>query len=57
MGEVIKHGLIKNASYYQWLQDNKKAILKRDLDVCENMVFRSNEIKKAGSRKRSYRAG
>ena len=46
MGEVIKHGLIKNASYYQWLQDNKKAILKRDLDVCENMVFRSNEIKK-----------
>ena len=46
MGEVIKHGLIKDASYYQWLQDNKKAILKRDLDVCENMVFRSNEIKK-----------
>ena len=32
MGEVIK--------------DNKKAILKRNLDVCENMVFRSNEIKK-----------
>ena len=46
MGEVIKHGLIKDASYYQWLKDNKEAILKRDLSVCEDMVFRSNEIKK-----------
>ncbi len=46
MGEVIKHGLIKDASYYQWLKDNQKSILKRDLSVCEDMVFRSNEIKK-----------
>ena len=23
MGEVIKHGLIKDASYYQWLKDNR----------------------------------
>ena len=46
MGEVIKHGLIKDASYYQWLKDNNEAILKRDLSVCEDMVFRSNEIKK-----------
>ena len=46
MGEVIKHGLIKDASYYQWLKDNQKSILKRDLSVCEDMVFRSNDIKK-----------
>ena len=46
MGEVIKHGLIKDASYYQWLKDNRESILKRDLAVCEDMVYRSNEIKK-----------
>ena len=45
MGEVIKHGLIKDASYYQWLKDNRESILKRDLAVCEDMVYRSNEIK------------
>ena len=48
MGEVIKHGLIKNASYYQWLQDNKKGpIFKKEIWLSvKNMVFRSNEIKK-----------
>ena len=46
MGEVIKHGLIKDASYYQWLKDNRESILKRDLSICEDMVYRSNEIKK-----------
>lgn len=47
MGEVIKHGLIRDKAYYQWLKDNHDAIMARDLSVCREMVFRSNEIKKA----------
>lgn len=46
MGEVIKHGLIKNSSYYQWLKDNREAILARKPEVCETMVYESNLIKK-----------
>lgn len=26
MGEVVKHGLIKNREYYQWLKDNHEGI-------------------------------
>lgn len=47
MGEVIKHGLIKNQEYYQWIKDNRKAIMNRDLDVCQSMVYESCRIKKA----------
>ena len=47
MGEVIKHGLIRDKVYYQWLKDNHDAIMARDLSVCREMVFWSNEIKKA----------
>ena len=47
MGEVIKHGLIRDKAYYQWLKDNHDAIMDRDLSVCREMVFWSNEIKKA----------
>ncbi len=46
MGEVIKHGLIKNKAYYQWLKDNRKGILNRNLDLCRKMVYESNLIKK-----------
>lgn len=46
MGEVIKHGLIKDKDYYQWLVDNREGILKRDLDLCQAMVYGSNRIKK-----------
>lgn len=46
MGEVIKHGLIKNKAYYQWLKENKEAIRARELSVCETMVYESNRIKK-----------
>lgn len=47
MGEVIKHGLIKNREYYHWLKANCKAIRARDLPVCEAMVLESNRIKRA----------
>jgi len=46
MGEVIKHGLIKDKEYYQWLKDNRKAILNRDLEFCQRVVYVSNMIKK-----------
>ncbi len=46
MGEIIKHGLIKNAGYYSWLQQNRDTIMSRDLDVCEKMIVESNQIKR-----------
>lgn len=46
MGEVIKHGLIKNQDYYQWLKEHRREIMDRDLDVCQEMVLVSNQIKR-----------
>lgn len=46
MGEIIKHGLIKNKAYYEWLQNHEQKIVERDLAVCEAMIKESNEIKR-----------
>lgn len=46
MGEVIKHGLIKNGSYYHWLDEHKEAILRRDTDICRTMIWESDKIKR-----------
>ncbi|MGL5436140.1 MAG: 3-dehydroquinate synthase [Lachnospiraceae bacterium] len=46
MGEIIKHGLIKDASYYTWLKQNHDTIMSRDLDTCEKMIVVSNHIKR-----------
>lgn len=46
MGEVVKHGLIKNREYYQWLKDNREGIAARNLDLCQAMVYESCMIKK-----------
>ena len=46
MGEIIKHGLIKDSSYYEWLKSNADKILDRDLDTLETMVFESCQIKR-----------
>jgi len=46
MGEVIKHGLIRDKSYYQWLLENKEAIKARDLSVLKKLVHGSNLIKR-----------
>ena len=56
MGEVIKHGLIQDKAYYEWLKEHRDAVMARDLTTCRQMVFRSNEIKSSGG-KRPYRAG
>lgn len=44
--EVMKHGLIKDAIFYEWLLDNLYEIQDRDLDVLEEMVMRSCAVKK-----------
>lgn len=46
MGEIIKHGLIKNKDYYHWLWEHADGILARDSDICRQMILISNEIKK-----------
>lgn len=46
MGEVIKHGLIMDADYYEWLQAHRKEILARDLSVCEQMILVSCRVKR-----------
>lgn len=44
--EVMKHGLIKDAVFYEWLIDKMYEICERDLDTLEEMVMRSCTVKK-----------
>lgn len=45
-GEVMKHGLIKDALFYEWLIDKMYEICDRDLDVLQEMLIRSCTVKK-----------
>lgn len=47
MAEILKHGLIKNASYYEWLITHFEEIQNRDMELIEEMVSESCQIKKA----------
>ena len=44
--EVMKHGLIKDAGFYEWLISNMYEICERDLDVLEEMIIQSCTVKK-----------
>ncbi len=44
--EVMKHGLIKDAGFYEWLLDNMYEIQDKDVSTLEEMVIRSCTIKK-----------
>ncbi len=44
--EVMKHGLIKNASLYEWLIENMYEICERNLDVLQEMLTQSCMVKK-----------
>ena len=44
--EVMKHGLIKDASFYEWLIENMYEICERDLNVLQEMLIRSCTVKK-----------
>lgn len=46
MGEVLKHGLIKDADYYEWLLCHMDEIGERSQDVLLDMVVRSVNIKR-----------
>ena len=46
MGEVLKHGLILDREYYDWLKDHGKEIMDRDLKVCLEMIAGSDRIKR-----------
>ncbi|MDO4292000.1 MAG: 3-dehydroquinate synthase [Eubacteriales bacterium] len=44
--EIMKHGLIKDAKYYEWLIENMYEICDRDPAVLAKMIRRSCEIKR-----------
>ena len=46
MGEIIKHGLIRDASYYQWLKEHNRQIRNLDPDTLETMIEISDRIKR-----------
>ncbi len=47
IAEVIKHGLIRDAGFFAWLETNMDALLGRDPAALEHAVLRSCEIKSA----------
>lgn len=44
--EIMKHGLIRDAIFYEWLLENMYEICDRDPDILEEMVEKSSSIKK-----------
>ena len=46
MGEIIKHGLIQDGTYYDWLKSHVQKIQDRDPETCLEMIVRSDEIKR-----------
>ena len=57
MGEVLKHGLIRDAAYYEWCLDHMGEIGERDLPVLKEMVIRSVDIKRRVVEKDPYEKG
>lgn len=47
LGEIIKHGLIKDSKYFEWLNQNKASILTRDISTLVTMIEQSCNIKRA----------
>ena len=45
--EVMKHGLILDENYYLWLIENLYEITDRDPPTLQEMLFRSNKIKRS----------
>ena len=46
MGEIIKHGLIRDKEYFYWLKENKEKIISRDYETVKKMIFVSCNIKR-----------
>lgn len=45
MGEVIKHGLIRNRNFYEWLKDNKDGVKNRSVDALIHMAVENCRCK------------
>lgn len=45
LAEVIKHGLIRDAGFFEWLEANIEKLLARDASALEHAVVRCCEIK------------
>lgn len=45
LAEVIKYGLISDAGFFVWLEQNIEALLKRDAAALQHAIHRSCEIK------------
>lgn len=46
IAEILKHGLIKDKSYFDWMNQNKTKIYDLDRDTLEEMIYRSCNIKR-----------
>lgn len=46
MAEVLKHGIIKNADFYEWLIDKFNEINDKEPEVLEEMIYQSCLVKK-----------
>ena len=46
MGEIIKHSLIRDKKYYEWLKEHHSEVLALNDNAVIDMIFRSQEIKK-----------
>lgn len=47
LAEAVKHGLIADATYFEWIEANARRLLARDLEALTHLVHRSVEIKAA----------
>lgn len=47
MGEIIKHGFIKDIGYLIWLNDNIEAVISQDFEALKYMISESCMIKRA----------
>ena len=45
MAEAVKHGVIADPAYFDWIEKNAKPLIARDLDALTYLVSRSVEIK------------
>lgn len=46
MGEIIKHGLIRDESYFRWLTTHVNEVLALEPTALKHMIFESQKIKK-----------
>lgn len=46
MAEIIKHGLIQDKEYYEWLQNHADRIASREYEALQYMVYGSCQIKR-----------